>query len=170
MCLHPWLGSILHHHGRRERVQSHPAHLHNHPTNSHPLSPSHPCRHPPHHSGSIQHSYHPTHYNPQYLPTTHIPHHNFTSTFPTLVHHPIPPTHSHPTNLDVLTPSPTSSLTPPFPPSGNPSHWTVTLGKPIPTNTLKFTSPTSPCTLPKTLSSAKPSHGGNADPPHQILQ
>jgi len=30
-------------------------------------------------------------YNPHNLPTTHIPRHNFTSTFPTLVHHPIPP-------------------------------------------------------------------------------
>ena len=37
---------------------------------------------------------HTTHilpYNPHYLPVTHIPPHNFTSTFPTLVHHPIPP-------------------------------------------------------------------------------
>ena len=33
----------------------------------------------------------PPPYNPYYLPTTHIPPHNFTSTFPTLVHHPIPP-------------------------------------------------------------------------------
>ena len=37
---------------------------------------------------------HTTHippYNPQYLPTTHIPPHNLTSTFPTMINHPIPP-------------------------------------------------------------------------------
>jgi len=37
---------------------------------------------------------HTTHilpYNPQYLPITHIPPHNLTSTFPTMINHPVPP-------------------------------------------------------------------------------
>jgi len=37
---------------------------------------------------------HTTHippYNPQYLPTAHIPPHNITSTFPTMINHPVPP-------------------------------------------------------------------------------
>jgi len=74
---------------------------------------------------NIRTTLHTTHvppYNPHYLPATHIPPHNFTFTFPTLVHHLIPPIRYHPTNPNVATPSSTSSLTPPFLPSGNPSH------------------------------------------------
>jgi len=37
------------------------------------------------------HTTHVPPYNPQYLPTTHIPPHNLTSTFPTMINHPIPP-------------------------------------------------------------------------------
>ena len=54
-------------------------------------------RHPAHHTHpALQHAHHTTHhsyppYNPHNLPIAHIPPHNFTSTFPTLVHHPIPP-------------------------------------------------------------------------------
>jgi len=59
------------------------------------------------------HTTHVPPYNPHYLPATHIPPHNFTSTFPTLVNHPIPPIRYHPNNPDVATPSPTSSPTPP---------------------------------------------------------
>jgi len=103
------------------------------------------------------HTTHVPPYNPHYLPATHIPLHNFTSTFPTLVHHPIPPIRYHPNNPDVATPSPTSSPTPPFPPYENPSHGTATPVKPTLTNILKSTSPMSPSTRPKTQSFAKPS-------------
>ena len=64
------------------------------------------------------HTTHVPPYNIHYLPTTHIPPYNFTSTFPTLVHHPILPIHYHHTNPDVATPSPTSSPTPPSRPMG----------------------------------------------------
>jgi len=64
------------------------------------------------------HTTHAPPYNLHYLPATHIPPHNFTSTFPTLVHHPILPIHYHHTNPDVATPSPTSSPTPPSHPVG----------------------------------------------------
>ena len=101
------------------------------------------------------HTTHVPPYNPQYLSTTHIPPHNFTSTFPTLIH---PPIRSHLTSPDVATPSPILSPTPPSMPSGNPSHWTATPVKPTLTNTSKSTSPTSPCTRPRTRSFARPSH------------
>ena len=76
--------------------------------------------------------------------------------FPLLSTIPFPPTQYHHTNPDVATRSPTSSSTPPFPPSRNPSHWTATLVKPTSTNNLKSTSPMLPCTPPKTQSSTKP--------------
>jgi len=63
---------------------------------------SYPHCHPPHHPHStLQHPFHPTHHpHPTLQHTSHPPYHpypphNFTSTFPTLVHHSIPP-HSLP--------------------------------------------------------------------------
>jgi len=52
---------------RLRRIQSHPSHLHHHPTNTHPFHPSpyrspNPCRYPPYHSDPLQHTHHPTHH------------------------------------------------------------------------------------------------------------
>jgi len=68
--------------------------------------------------GPLQYTHHPTHYPCPTLqhklpPCNPHPPHNFTSTFPTLVHNPIAPIHYHHTNPDVVTPSLTSSPTPP---------------------------------------------------------
>ncbi|XP_027932942.1 extensin-like [Vigna unguiculata] len=61
-------------------------------------------------------------YNPHYLPTTHTPLTTSPLPFPPLSTTPFPRTRYHPTNPDVATPSPTSSLTPSSLPSGNLSH------------------------------------------------
>jgi len=69
----------------RKRVQPHPAHLHHHSTNTHHL-------YPPHKHSSSNTPNHPATTTPvATLPTTHVPPHHFTTTFATLIHHPIPP-------------------------------------------------------------------------------
>ena len=91
-----------------------------------PIPSTHPTHPFPHTAAPTPVATIPTTQVPYNIPitlhTTHIAPHNFTFTFPTLVHHPIPPIHYHHTNPDVATPSPTSSPTLPCPPSGNPSH------------------------------------------------
>ena len=72
-----------------------PIPLTSHPLNQDILQPQSPLLpSPPPKSLTTYH--HPAHYTcstlqPQYLPTTHIPPHNFTSTFPAMINHPIPP-------------------------------------------------------------------------------
>ena len=102
-------------HRRRKRIQPHLSHLHHHPTNTHPLNPSHSLPPPPYQGtprplllpppypppSPLQYTHHPTHYScptlqPTLPPYNPHPPHNFTFTFPTLVHqlipsHPLPP-------------------------------------------------------------------------------
>jgi len=147
------------------------------PPNKHPFPPPIPLTSPPPNRGTTQPlplllpsppPRSPTTYPPPYtLPTSHLTTHitfrQLTSPSQLHLHHShscspsYPPIRYHPNNLDVATPSPTSSPTPLFPPSGNPSHWTATPMKLILTNILKSTSPMSPFTRPKTQSFAKPS-------------
>ena len=147
------------------------------PPNKHPFPPPIPLTSPPPNRGTPQPlplllpsppPRSPTTYpSPYTLPMSHLTTHTtfqqptylLTTSplpFPLLSTIPFPPTRYHPTNPDVATPSPTSSPTPPFLPSGNPSHWTTTPVKSTLTNILKSTSPMSPCTRPKTQSFAKP--------------
>jgi len=100
--------------------------LSTHPTHFHSILPGHtaaptpaatlPTTHVPYNMLTSLHTIHIPSYNPHHLPTTHIPPHNFTFTFPTLVHHPIPPhplpshkpTRRHPfTDFIANTPLPT---------------------------------------------------------------
>ena len=72
-----------------------------HPTHSPSTQPGHTVAHTPattlptpqipYNIPTTLHTTHVPPYNPQYLPITHIPPHNFTSTFPTMINHPIPP-------------------------------------------------------------------------------
>ena len=126
-------------------LSAHPTHFHS-TLSGHTATPTPattlPTTHVPYNMPTTLHTTHIPPYNPQHLPTTHIPPYNFTSTFPTLVHHPIPPhpllshqpSRRHPF-IDFIANTPS-------PRSGNPSHWSVILVKPTPTNTSKSTSPT----------------------------
>ena len=112
--------------------------------------------HVPYNMPTTLHTTHIPPYNPHNLPTTHILLTTSPPLFPPSSTIPYLLTHFHPTYPNIVTLSPTSSPTPAFSPSGNPSHWSVTLVKPTPTNTSKSTSPTSHFTLPMTQSFAKP--------------
>jgi len=94
---------------------THPQHLPpNHPGLTAPLT-----THIPHNLPTTLHTAYVPPYNPPYLPTTHIPPHNITSTFPTMINHPLPPHAPTPTSPDAATRSQTLSLTPLSQPSGN---------------------------------------------------
>ena len=82
-------------------LSAHPTHFHSTlPRNTAAPTPAAtlPTTHVPYNMPTTLHTTHIPPYNPHNLPTTHIPPHNFTSTFPTLVNHPIPP-HPLPSHL-----------------------------------------------------------------------
>ena len=116
-----------------------------------PPHTSRPTTCPPHYTPLISH---PTSLTPSLLPifplTTSRPLFPPSFTIPSLL------THYHLPNQGAVTLLPISSPTLPSPPSGNLSHWNVTLVKSTQTNTSRSTSPTSPSTFPMMSFFARP--------------
>ena len=89
-----------------------PPHTLSLPLNKHPSSPHHTATHHPTTIPAQPTTNHPA----ATLPTTHIPSHHYSTTFPTIVQHPIPP---HPSKrrhpfIDTITTTPLPSQWEPF--------------------------------------------------------